>query len=186
MTENRKNLRILMVTVLFAAVSFILIIFPTVPIIPGASFLELEISIVPLLLLAHFYGIKYGLLGLLLRSILYLILLNKGVITWIGLPINIVAVIVFLLVFSVLRKRNIWWAIILATIALTIVAIVVNIFFAIPAYTKFMNFDIDKTIGFWKYIILMILPFNLIEGLVWGIVYYPIEKIFAKIFPNRL
>lgn len=106
MTENRKNLRILMVTVLFAAVSFILIIFPTVPIIPGASFLELEISIVPLLLLAHFYGIKYGLLGLLLRSILYLILLNKGVITWIGLPINIVAVIVFFTSFFSTEKTK--------------------------------------------------------------------------------
>ncbi|AZZ60598.1 ECF transporter S component [Oenococcus sp. UCMA 16435] len=186
MIKNRKKLRILMITVLFSAVSFILMVFPQVPIIPGASFLKLELSIVPLLLLAHFFGIRYSLLGVLLRSILFAILLNQGALTWIGLPVDIIAVIVFLLIFTYLRKKNIWLAIIVSTIALTIVEILANIFFAIPLYSEFMNYNISKIIGFWKYILLMILPFNLIEGLVWGLVYYPIERTFEKIFPKQL
>ncbi|KGI05988.1 ECF transporter S component [Oenococcus oeni] len=186
MIESRKKLRILMIAVLFSAVSFILMIFPQVPIIPGASFLKLELSIIPLLLLAHFFGIRYGLLGVLLRSVLHLILLNQGVITWIGLPINIVAVIVYMLILSYLRRKNVWLAIIASTIALTLVEIFANIFFALPLYAEFMNYNIGKIIGLGKYILLMVLPFNLIEGLVWGFVYYPIEKIFEKIFPKQL
>ncbi|WP_257610024.1 MFS transporter, partial [Oenococcus oeni] len=60
----------------------------------GVICIIISFFIIPLLLLAHFFGIRYGLLGVLLRSVLHLILLNQGVITWIGLPINIVAVIV--------------------------------------------------------------------------------------------
>ncbi|MFT8917331.1 MAG: ECF transporter S component [Oenococcus sp.] len=186
MTNNRSELRKLMITVLFSAASFILMVFPQIPIIPQASFLELELSIIPLLLLSYFVGLKYGLFGLILRSLLHLILLNKGVATWIGLTTNIAAVLAFMLVFVCLRKQNIWLAAITATAALTIVAVIVNVVFAIPLYARFMNFDINKILGFWQYILLMVVPFNIIQGLVWSAIYYPIEHFFTKIFKNRL
>ncbi|GMA70679.1 hypothetical protein GCM10025879_19250 [Leuconostoc litchii] len=54
-----------------------------------------------------------------------------------------------------------------STIAITVVAVLVNWFVAVPMYAKFANFDIAKFIGLKNYFIGMVVPFNLIEGSVW-------------------
>lgn len=181
--NKNKELRYLTVTVLFSAISFLLMIFPKISIIPGASFLELEFSIIPIMLLAVTLGLRYALAALFLRTVLHLIVLNNGIGTLIGLPVNFVLALTFLVTFFYLREKNVWLSFIAATILLTLFAIVLNLYFAVPLYSEFMKFDINKLIRINKYIVSMILPFNLIEGIAWSFVYYllsPISKTLLK------
>ena len=82
---------------ILSAISFGLMLFPQVPIIPGASFLKLDFSIVPIIIAGYWIDISAAMWTVVLRTLLKLILANEGVNTYLGLPVNLVAVIIFLL-----------------------------------------------------------------------------------------
>ena len=44
--------------------------------------------------------------------------------------------------------------------------LVLNYVYAVPLYAKFANFDIGKILGLSNYLMTMVLPFNLIEGVI--------------------
>ncbi|MDR0898735.1 MAG: ECF transporter S component [Lactobacillaceae bacterium] len=166
---------------MLSVISFLLMIQPKIPLIPDAPFLTLDLSTVIILLIQAFFGFKNAVIGLTYRSILHLIFLNAGATTLIGLPVNFLASLVFMGVVFLLRKKNIVLQVLAATIALTVAMAITNLLFAIPAYAAFANFDISKVFGTTKYLVYMIVPFNLIEGIVWGISYIFVKKFVAKI-----
>ncbi|MFZ1521172.1 MAG: ECF transporter S component, partial [Lactococcus raffinolactis] len=105
MTNTTRTRKLVLIAML-AAISFILMIFPQFPLIPAADFLKVEFSIIPILVGLYLFDLPAAFLILVLRSVLKLLLNNEGVSTWIGLPLNIVAVGSFLLIFAIFFKKD--------------------------------------------------------------------------------
>ncbi|GAP00253.1 ECF transporter S component [Fructobacillus ficulneus] len=178
---SRSTTKKLTLVAVLSAISFVLTIFPQVAIIPSASFLKIDFSIVPAFLALEWLGLGSAVWVLVIRTVLKLILFNEGPNTYIGLPVNLVLALTFVIIVWLVRKGQakadkgptaIWQglAAVLSTLALTVMAFLVNIVWAIPLYARFANFDIAKFIGTKVYLWTMVVPFNLVEGLIWFIV----------------
>lgn len=170
MTNTRK----MAIVAALSALSFLLM-FYQIPLV--AEFLKLDFSIIPILLALVLLDFKSSVAVLLIRSILKLALNGHGVETLIGLPINIVAILVFVIFFAFFweKKRNLTsylLASFLGTLGLTASMLVLNAFYAIPLYARFANFDIGQVFGVSKYLLTMIVPFNLLEGVIWAVAFW--------------
>ncbi|MBJ8326077.1 ECF transporter S component [Streptococcus pacificus] len=160
---------------ILGALSFILMLL-NFPIIPGAEFLKIDFSIIPVLIGLVLFDLKSAYIILLLRTGLKFFLNNTGVNDLIGLPMNVVATGVFILVFALYwnhKKSHKTYVIssILATAFLTLAMIILNIFYAIPLYAAFANFDIGQFIGVGKYIVAMVIPFNVVQGILFSVAF---------------
>lgn len=173
MTNSLRTRKLVLIAML-AAISFILMIFPQFPLLPGADFLKIEFSILPILVGLYLFDLPAALTILVIRSLLKLLLNNEGVNTWVGLPLNIVAVGSFVMVFALFFKRNASTKTyvagsILATVTMTVAMMIVNFVYAVPLYAKFAHFDINQIFGIWHYLLAIVLPFNLIQGVIFAI-----------------
>ncbi len=173
MTNTHK----LALTAILSALSFVLMLF-NFPIIPAADFLKIDFSIVPIMLALVMFDLRSAYTVLLLRSALKLFLDNQGPNTYIGLPMNIVALGLFITVFALIwnKKKNrstYLLSSVLGTLVLALAMVVLNYFFAIPLYAKFANFDISAYIGISKYLVSMVVPFNIVEGIIFSLLLYP-------------
>ncbi|MCT0953601.1 ECF transporter S component [Weissella cibaria] len=182
--------RRLTVIALLAAISFVLMVFPQFPLIPGATFLKIDFSFVPVLIGALMLDLKSGYAILILRSLLKVLLNNSGVNDYIGLPMNIVAMGVLLTVIMLMVghreltvKRFIAGSI-LGTVGLTLAMVILNYVYAVPLYALFANFDIKATIGLGTYLLWMVIPFNLIEGIILtavaGLVFVALRRVITN------
>ncbi|WP_099087980.1 ECF transporter S component [Weissella cibaria] len=182
--------RRLTVIALLAAISFVLMVFPQFPLIPGATFLKIDFSFVPVLIGALMLDLKSGYAILILRSLLKMLLNNSGVNDYIGLPMNIVAMGVLLTVIMLMVghreltvKRFIAGSI-LGTVGLTLAMVILNFVYAVPLYAMFANFDIKATIGLGTYLLWMVIPFNLIEGIILtavaGLVFVALRRVITN------
>ncbi|MBD1502405.1 ECF transporter S component [Weissella cibaria] len=182
--------RRLTVIALLAAISFVLMVFPQFPLIPGATFLKIDFSFVPVLIGALMLDLKSGYAILILRSLLKVLLNNSGVNDYIGLPMNIVAMGVLLTVIMLMVghreltvKRFIAGSI-LGIVGLTLAMVILNYVYAVPLYAMFANFDIKATIGLGTYLLWMVIPFNLIEGIILtavaGLVYVALRRVITN------
>ena len=152
MMTNTRKLTILAV---LSALSFLLMIFQMSV---GIGFLKVDFSTIPILLALVLFD---------LRS---------------SLPINIVAVFVFVLAFALIwNKKQTLKRFVLAslvgTLGITIAMLVVNYYYAIPLYAKFVGFDIAGNIGVEKYLLGMVVPFNLLEGLIWAVSFWMVHTL---------
>lgn len=172
--SNSKTRRLTLIAML-SAISFVLS-YPMFqfPLVPSASFLKIDFTILPILIGLFMLGLSSVFAILIIRSLLWLLLNSEGVNTYIGLPMNIVAVTVFVLVvWFFLRHRfslrNYIMATILGTLALTAVQVVLNYVYAIPLYSMFANFDIATMFpgGISAYIGVVVV-FNILEGLIYA------------------
>ncbi len=68
-----------------------------------------------------------------------------------------------------------------ATLGLTVTMIVLNVIYAVPLFARFAGFDIYKTYGLSKYLLTMIVPFNLLEGVIWAVVFWLIYKLLQPV-----
>lgn len=178
---------------ILSTLSFVLMIF-NFPLIPGADFLKMDFSIVPILLGLVLLDSKGAYAIIILRSVLKLIILNEGPNTYIGLPMNIAAMAVFVLAFSLIwrerrTKLNYVLAGIAGTLGLTAVMVLLNYVYAVPLYAAFAGFDIAKTIGLPVYLFGMVVPFNLIQGLVFSLSFalaYAAVLPILKLYKDRL
>lgn len=160
---------------ILSAISFLLMYFQ-IPLIPGADFLQMELSILPILVGLVLLDFKSSLVILLLRSFLKLVLNSAGISTLIGLPMNVMAVSLFVASFALIWKnkptlRTFIWASISATIGLTVVMLVANYVYAVPMYAAFAHFDIKAILGLGNYLFAMVMPFNLIQGTVFSLAF---------------
>lgn len=178
MSISRTRTQRITFIAIMSTISFLLMIFPQIPLIPGADFLKLDFSIIPVLLAVYWFDFSAGLWVILLRTILKLLLNNEGVNTYLGLPVNVLGVLTFitllyLILPQVTVKLNYIRAILgvlVATGGLAISMIIVNWFVVIPLYAQFAHFDIQQIFGVGHYLVAIVMPFNLIQGIIWGIV----------------
>ncbi|MBM7617069.1 riboflavin transporter FmnP [Weissella uvarum] len=182
----------LSVIALLAAISFLLMLVGQIPLIPGATFLKMDFSFVPIFIGAILLDLRAGFMVLILRSLLKLLLDGAGVNDYIGLPMNMVGLAVLLIgLYYGMQKGKQWnWRRLLlggviGTIMLTIAMVIMNLVYGIPLYARFANFDIAKTIGTKVYLLYMVLPFNLVEGilltLVSGLILLPFKNVFVRL-----
>ncbi len=160
MTHTRK----MAIIAILSAISFLLMFFDF-PILPGASFLKLDFSILPILLGLVVLNLRGALSILLVRSVLKLLLNNQGVNTYIGLPMNIIAVAVFVIAFALIWKKEqtivrFLIASVVGTLGLTVAMLLLNYIYAIPLYATFANFDISKILGVANYLFAMVIPLS--------------------------
>ena len=178
MTNTRK----LAYIAILSAVSFLLLYF-SFPLIPAADFLKVDFSILPVLIALVIFDFKSAIGVLLLRSLLKILLNNGGLGSMIGLPMNFVALGVFVWGLSYFWKKNQTSKnYILGSVLGTIF---LNYIYAVPLYAKFANFDIAQFIGLYKYLFAMVVPFNLLEGLIFSVafalIYAPLKSILVKL-----
>lgn len=178
--SHTRTQRLTLIAIL-SAMSFGLMLFPQLPLIPGADFLKLDFSIVPVLIAGYWIGLTAALWTVILRTLLKLILANEGVNTYLGLPVNLGAIVVFAVIlfwimpqFDAKKIGRAVLAIVAATIGLTLAGVVMNWLIAVPLYAKFAHFDIAKMIGLGQYFIAMVIPFNIAQGVIWGIASFAI------------
>ncbi|MGO2743610.1 MAG: ECF transporter S component [Pseudolactococcus laudensis] len=188
MTNTTRTRKLVLIAML-AAISFILMIFPQFPLIPAADFLKVEFSIIPILVGLYLFDLPAAFLILILRSVLKLLLNNEGINTWIGLPLNIVAVGSFLLIFAIFFKKDSGTRAyvtgsVLAALVMTAAMVVANFVYAIPLYAKFAHFDINKIFGASKYLMAMVVPFNLLEGAIFSVSFAIIFVAIKSILEN--
>lgn len=177
MTNTRKMALI----AILSAVSFLLM-YLRFPLIPTASFLEVDFSIIPILLGLVVLDLKSSFAILMVRTLLKFLLNNNGPSTVIGLPMNIAAVGMFVLAMAFIwNKRKTTKDYILAsvvgTVGSTLVMLVLNYVYAVPVYATFANFDIAKILGVGNYLFAMVLPFNLLQGVLFSIIFYGVYRI---------
>lgn len=121
--------------------------------------------------------IKQAYLILAVRTLLRLALNNHGVNDLIGIPMNVIAVALFITAFALIwyRQKGLVTYVLASLVGtglLTLGMVIMNYVFAIPLYAKFAGFDIKASIGIARYIFTMVIPFNLLEGLIFAIVFY--------------
>ena len=172
--SNSKTRRLTLIAML-SAISFVLS-YPMFQfsLVPSASFLKIDFTILPILIGLFMLGLSSAFAILVIRSLLWLLLNSDGVNTYIGLPMNIIAVSVFVLVLWFFLRhrfslRNYIMATILGTLALTAVQVVLNYVYAIPLYSMFAHFDIATMFpgGISAYIGVVVV-FNILQGLIFA------------------
>ena len=161
MTNTRK----MTIIAILSAVSFLLM-YLKFPLIPTANFLEVDFSLVPILFGLFILDTKASFAILLVRTLLKLILNNQGPST-----MNIAAMSIFILAVAYFWKKdqtikNYIKTAIVATIGSTLVMLLLNYVYAVPVYAAFANFDIKEILGLWNYLLMMILPYKLLQGIV--------------------
>ena len=165
--SNSKTRRLTLIAML-SAISFVLS-YPMFqfPLVPSASFLKIDFTILPILIGLFMLGLSSAFAILIIRSLLWLLLNSDGVNTYIGLPMNILTVTVFVLVLWFFLRhrfslRNYIMAAILGTLALTVLQVVLNYVYAIPLYAMFANFDIATMFPMVVFQLILVLLLSLI------------------------
>ena len=130
MTNTRK----LTLVAVLSALSFLLMFYQ---LSIGIDFLKVDFSTIPILLALVLLDLKSSVVVVLIRSVLKLVLNGRGAETLVGLPINIIGVLVFVLAFAVIwnKKKNLVRFVIaslVGTIGLTLSMLLVNYYYAIP------------------------------------------------------
>ncbi|AND80084.1 ECF transporter S component [Streptococcus pantholopis] len=171
MTKTRQMAYI----AILSALSFLLM-YIQFPLIPSAGFLQVDFSILPVLLGLVIFDLSSAYAILIIRTLLKLLLNNGGVSTLIGLPMNFVALGLFVLALALLwnKKRTVKNYIVgsvVGTLGLTGAMFILNYIYAVPLYARFAHFDIDALLGLGNYLFAMVIPFNLLEGLIFAVTF---------------
>jgi riboflavin transporter len=166
MLNDSRTTNVLIKLALLSAISVILM-YIAFPIIPAFNWLWIDFSDIPALIGAFAYGPIYGIL---IEGIkIGITLLIRGSITGgIGELANFIIGSVFVATagFVYLKEQsriNAIAAMIIATIAMIVTALLTNYFILIPLYRSFVTLlnNSDYVI---RYLILGVIPFNLIKG----------------------
>lgn len=168
MQKVSKNRKLVLISIL-SAISTILMIFPTIPMFFG--FMKLDFSIVIVLIGMYLLDFSSAVTILLLRSLLKIIIFNNGVNDWVGMPMNTLAIFVFITSIWIFTRqeltiKNYVLGSITGTIITTGVMAFLNWVYAIPLYEKFANFSLVSVgLNLKQWIVNIILPFNIIQGI---------------------
>ena len=104
MPETMTNTRKIAHIAILSTLSFLLM-YLQFPLIPSASFLQFDFSVLPVLVGLVMFDLKSALGILILRTLLKLLLNNGGISTIIGLPMNVLALGVFVVALAILWNQ---------------------------------------------------------------------------------
>ncbi|MBB1164338.1 ECF transporter S component [Lacticaseibacillus rhamnosus] len=178
---RRSKVHRLVGIALLAAIGYVLMMF-SFPIIPAFPFLKLDLSDLVVLLGGLLYGPVGGIAVAFVRSLVHFALTGGGVVNLIGDLAAFIASVGFLLpvVYTIRGKHRIWRQIeglVLGTLSLTVVMSVLNWLVITPMYMAVFNFNLGMSLT--KYVLIGVVPFNLIKGVVISVAFFAIAKALA-------
>lgn len=196
--KNQTMQRLILVS-LFGAISALLMVLEfTIPFIP--PFIKMDFSDVPVLLGGYFMGISYGMYIAVIKISLHLVL-NGSATLGIGEFVNLLGSLSFLIttVYSYHRlksSQNLWVSLGIGTLGATGTLVCANYFVMFPVYAALMNFSLERMIQLthatnpfvhhlWSFMLLVILPFNLLKFGLTSIVVASLYSKIARVFLKR-
>lgn len=171
-----KNTRVqkMVAVALFAAIGLVLQ-YIAFPIMPAFSFLKIDFSDIPVLISMFLFGPLAGIVTAFLRSVLHLLTTGFSPDNLVGDTASFLASMIYTLpIFYFFRSkkhsvgRNKFWGVISGTLAMTAFMSVANYFVITPLYLMFFGLNAQQMLGMplANYILIGILPFNLIKGFI--------------------
>ncbi|EPH94617.1 MULTISPECIES: ECF transporter S component [unclassified Enterococcus] len=171
-----KNTRVqkMVAVALFAAIGLVLQ-YIAFPIMPAFSFLKIDFSDIPVLISMFLFGPLAGIVTAFLRSVLHLMTTGFSPDNLVGDTASFLASMIYTLpIFYFFRSkkhsvgRNKFWGVISGTLAMTAFMSVANYFVITPLYLMFFGLNAQQMLGMplANYILIGILPFNLIKGFI--------------------
>lgn len=194
---KKHSTKKMILTAIFAAMSVVLYLFPkfSLPFFP--VFLEINFSMLPIIICGFTLGPISGLSCVALRCLIKIILglsTTACVGECIDLMLGGVTVVAVSLAYNYLKikdnKMKSFISLLIGCFAWVLMAVLLNIFFSIPAYTwLFFGGNKEGIIGMltvipgvnannylWKYIFLAVIPFNLMLAITVSIVTFFLHK----------
>lgn len=175
MTVSHSRIQRLVGIACLSALAFILMLFEF-PVIPVASYLKIDFSDVPVLLGGYMYGPLGGVLIALLKCLIHGMVNGFSVGELIGILSDFISSLALLLPFCLIWKKTQWSTkkqlivgIISATIVLTVVMSLLNLWVLTPLYMAVWNWK--STLPVSQLVAIGVLPFNIIKGLLVTIVF---------------
>lgn len=177
MQTNKKNqLLKLIIIALLSTISLVLffINFP-LPFLP-TPYLKVDFSDVPALVASLIFSPMAGVLVVGFKNLLYLAVSGSG--EPIGVLSNFVAGIMLVLPVSMIYHRvkglkGMVIGLVIGTIVMAIGMSVLNYYLILPAYGWFMGWEMSNQVK-WISVIAGVLPFNMIKGIIIGILFVPL------------
>ncbi len=160
---KKTSTRNMVAIAFFSALAVVLMWFPKFPLIPSVPFMSYDFSDVPVLIGTFSLGPVAGIFIVTIKNILYFITRSRSGL--IGTYMNWSTTLVFVVTAGFIYhhvKRNRWGALlgmVLGTALFTVVAVVNNIYIALPAWGI-------PTEQIAPLITSAVIPFNLLRGLI--------------------
>lgn len=178
MQKSKQSSRLvkLVILALLGSISLILFFlnFP-LPFLP--PYLKIDFSDVPALMASLIFSPLAGVIVVLIKNLLYLAVSGSG--DPIGVFANLLAGIMFVVPVSVIYHKyhkgvkSVVTGLVTGTIILAIGMSVLNYYLILPAYSWFMGWDMSEQMV-WGAVLVGVFPFNLIKGIVVGILFIPL------------
>lgn len=175
---NKQSSKLLKMVILalLGTISLVLFFlnFP-LPFLP--PYLKVDFSDVPALMASLILSPLAGVVVVLVKNLLYLAV--SGSADPIGVAANFIAGVLFVVPVSVIYHKyhkgvkSIVTGLATGTIIMAFGMSVLNYFFILPAYAWFMGWDMSDQI-IWGTVLAGVLPFNLLKGIIVGILFVPI------------
>ncbi|AMB99707.1 hypothetical protein AWM75_06790 [Aerococcus urinaehominis] len=176
---RKQSTQAIVMAAVMGALAYLLMFF-AFPILPALPFLKVDFSDIPLALATFSYGPGAGFLAILVRSVLHYLQTGGDMGYPIGDAASLLASMAYVFsLYYIIKGQNkegqlgkggakhTWLAYLVAVLAMTLVMSVLNYFVITPFYMQVMGLEIPNM---QEYILLGIVPFNLIKGIIISIV----------------
>ncbi|HIY57181.1 MAG TPA: ECF transporter S component [Candidatus Tetragenococcus pullicola] len=183
--KNNKVQKMVSVS-MFAAMGLVLQ-YVAIPIMPAFSFLKIDFSDIPVMLSMFLFGPAAGISTAFIRSFLHLITTGLTPQNLVGDMASFLATLVFTYpVYLFFNKKNTMknkvLGLVMGIIAMSVFMSLANYLVITPLYLKFFQISADQFLGMSlaSYVMIGILPFNLIKGTIVSGVFLVLH---AKLLP---
>ncbi|CAM2756812.1 ECF transporter S component [Fructilactobacillus fructivorans] len=188
MIAKDDRIKRITITAVIGAISFLLMLI-SFPIIPYMTYLKLDFSDIPLLICLLLLGPTAAIEATVLKLFIYWMVMGFSPIELVGLSSSFLASLTMILVFYFLRRYLFrshiidFLIVLVETVALTIIESLANLFITTPLYVKLTNLKLDFPLA--KTILFGVVPFNLIKGIIIGLIFVIIAKQMQKWIKKR-
>lgn len=172
---SSKKITKLVILSILGTISLVLffINFP-LPFLP--PYLKIDFSDVPALMASLIFSPMAGVVVVAIKNLLYLAISGAG--DPIGVVANFLAGVMFVVPVGLLYHKfkgvkSVVSGLITGTIIMAVGMSVLNYFIILPAYALFMGWDMSAYVK-WASVIFGVLPFNLIKGVIVGLLFLPL------------
>ncbi len=140
------------------------------------SYLKIDFSDVPALMASLIFSPMAGVIVVAIKNVLYLAISGAG--DPIGVIANFLAGAMFVIPVSMLYHRfkgvkSVVSGLVTGTLIMAVGMSVLNYFIILPAYGKFMGWDMTEQFK-WFSVYAGVLPFNIIKGIIVGLLFVPL------------
>lgn len=155
---------------MLSSISYILMLL-NFPLPPFPNFLMIDFSDIPALIAALIFGPIAGVLVELFKNILDYFMTGSATGVPVGHIANFIAGTIFvlsthLIYMKIKSKKGMTYALVGATLIMSVLMSILNYFVILPAYTFFLNAPAMSGPETRQFVVSAILPFNIVKGLI--------------------